>query len=67
MINPRKFKFSLTYAFNGLRYLYSSQNNVRIHLLATIIVVTIGLIVHITLPQWGVIILAIGIVWVVEA
>ena len=67
MINPRKFKFSLSYAFTGLRYLYASQNNVRIHLLATIFVVTIGLIVHITLTQWGVIILAIGIVWVVEA
>jgi|APHig6443717497_1056834.scaffolds.fasta_scaffold07073_2 diacylglycerol kinase len=67
MISPRKFKFSLKYAWNGLRYLYSSQNNVRIHLLVTIFVVVCGILLRISLIEWGVIILAIGLVWAVEA
>lgn len=67
MISPNKFRFSIKYALNGLLYLYSSQNNVRIHLLFTVLVIVCGILLQITLLEWGVILLAIGIVWVVEA
>lgn len=67
MISPRKFHFSLKNAFNGLKYLYFSQNNVRIHFLATICVVLLGFLIKINLIQWGLIVLAIGFVWIVEA
>ncbi len=67
MINPRKFRFSVKNAINGLKYLYSSQNNVKIHLLVSICIVILGFLVKINLPQWGLIVLVIGIVWVVEA
>lgn len=67
MINPKRFTVSLRYAFSGLKYLYSSQNNIRIHLIATICVVVLGILLKISIFNWSLIALAIGIVWVVEA
>ncbi len=67
MISPRKFRFSLKYAIAGLKYLYSAENNIRIHTLVTILVIAAGAILRISLTSWAIIILTIALVWIVEA
>ncbi len=67
MISPRKFRFSLKYAIAGLKYLFSAENNIRIHTLVTILVIAAGAILRISLTSWAIIILTIALVWIVEA
>lgn len=66
MISPKKFKFSISNAINGLRYLYFSQNNFRIHVLITLLVVAVGIFLNISRLEWIAIILVIGVVWIAE-
>jgi diacylglycerol kinase len=67
MISPRKFRFSLKYAIAGLKYLFSAENNIRIHTLVTILVIAAGATLRISLTSWAIIILTIALVWIVEA
>jgi diacylglycerol kinase len=67
MISHKKFIFSLRNAFSGLRYLYSSQNNIRIHFFATICAIILGIILKISILDWCLVLLTIGIVWIIEA
>jgi diacylglycerol kinase len=53
-------------AFNGLRYALLTQRNARIHLTVTLIVLVIGLWLGLTLSEWCLIILSIGMVWMAE-
>ena len=57
---------SFKYAFTGLRHLILSQPNAKIHLLATIIVVSVGLYFQVTRLEWSVLVLTIAIVWIAE-
>lgn len=66
MISPKKFKFSISNAINGLLYLYFSQNNFRIHVLITLLVVAVGIFLKISRLEWIAIILVIGVVWIAE-
>jgi len=58
---------SFKYAFSGLWTLLSTQHNAWIHAVATLVVVTCGFIVRLSLMEWCVIVLAIIIVWMAEA
>ena len=58
---------SFGHAFRGLVTLIRSQPHARIHLLATIIVVTAGLRVGLRRWEWVSILLCIGMVWMSEA
>jgi diacylglycerol kinase (ATP) len=69
----KKEKFSLAkrlhsfkYAFNGLRTFFLQEHNARVQLVTTLLVISIGIYFNITLLEWGVLILAIGIVLVAE-
>ncbi len=57
---------SFKYAFNGLKILFIEEHNSRIHLVAAIIVVVLGLICEISSFEWIAIILAIGLVIALE-
>lgn len=57
---------SFTYAFNGIRTFLVKEHNAWIHLLATITVVTAGIIFNIKQTEWISISFAIGLVWVAE-
>jgi diacylglycerol kinase (ATP) len=54
-------------AFAGLWLLVRAEPNARIHLLITILVISIGLWLNIPSYHWGLIIFAIGLVWTTEA
>ena len=55
------------YAFAGLRHLWRTQPNTRIHALATAGVVILAWWLGISARGWAVLSLAIGLVWMAEA
>ena len=58
---------SIRYAVAGLRVLLQSQYNARIHTAATIAVVIAALVVRVSPLEWTLLVLAIGMVWAMEA
>ena len=58
---------SFGYAFAGLRYIWDTQPNWRVHLFATTLVVAVALVLGVTAAEFGVLALAIGLVLVCEA
>jgi len=58
---------SFKHAFRGIRTMLCSQQNARIHALATILAVLAGFFFRITGHEWCWIVLAITAVWAAEA
>jgi diacylglycerol kinase len=54
-------------AFRGLAWLFVTERNAKIHLLATVIVIGLGAWLHITMMEWCVLMLTCGMVIAVEA
>jgi diacylglycerol kinase len=67
MIKINKFAQSLKHALKGLKYIIASQNNARIHLLITLVVIIFGFLLQILPSSWVFVSLAIAIVWICEA
>lgn len=72
--NKRQLKFSvrrriksLYYVFNGLKILLKEEHNFRIHIAVSIGVIIIGLLLHIALFEWMMLLIAIGLVLSLEA
>jgi diacylglycerol kinase (ATP) len=57
---------SFVYAYSGLRIFVLQEHNAWLHLLATLFVIITGIYFNITALEWGLLILAIGIVLVAE-
>ena len=57
---------SFKYAFNGIKDFIITEHNARIHLTATIAAIIASFLFHISLPEWMMIIFAIGFVWSAE-
>lgn len=58
---------SFVYAGRGLRTMLQTQHNARIHAVATLAVVTAGLVLGVTRLEWLALILAVISVWTAEA
>ncbi len=58
---------SFKYAIEGLYYLLRKEPNAQLHFVATIGVIVLGIVRQIHATQWLYIMLAIAIVWIVEA
>jgi diacylglycerol kinase (ATP) len=58
---------SVKYALRGIRIMIVSQRNAWIHLVATIGVLTAGVLLRLSWPEWCWIVLAIVSVWTAEA
>jgi diacylglycerol kinase len=67
MIDILKFIRSMSFAIQGIANMIMSENNARIHALATIFVVVMGFYCHLTISEWLWISLAIALVWILEA
>jgi diacylglycerol kinase len=67
MINRRKFQISLMNAIDGLRYLLKTQNNIRIHIIATSLAIAVGILLKISVIEWAILLVVISLVWIVEA
>lgn len=57
---------SFKYAFNGLWYIFKSQTNMQIHLVATIFVVASGFFFKITNIEWLILTITIALVLISE-
>ena len=58
---------SFRHALRGLAVLVHTQSNARLHLLATILVVTAGCLLHVNTADWLWLGLAMTLVWIAEA
>lgn len=58
--------FSFKYAFAGLRHVIVSQRNAWIHAAITVAVVILAAFLNLTLRDWALLVLAIGLVWMAE-
>lgn len=58
---------SFSYALHGIRLLFSSQANARIHLLVTLLVIIAGTLFGISTAEWLVIVVCISLVIAMEA
>jgi len=67
MSNFLKSRFiSIKNAINGLCHVLKSQQNARLHLIATIIVIVLGLWLRLSIANWVFLLLVIGMVWIAE-
>lgn len=57
---------SFKYAFEGWWYVLRTQRNAWIHAVASVCVFALGFLLRITLVEWGLIILAVMMVWMGE-
>jgi diacylglycerol kinase len=58
--------YSFKFAFNGLWSLLKNEHNSRIHFLAAVVAITLGIIFNIDHYEWSLLIIVIGIVFLTE-
>ena len=58
---------SFAYAFNGLVTLIKTQHNTWIHLIASVIIIVLGIIYELSKLDWALLIFSITLVWMAEA
>lgn len=58
---------SFSFAINGIWLMFKNEPNVWIHAIATIAVIILGFVRHISPAQWGLIAIAVSLVWITEA
>lgn len=58
---------SLRHAWDGLRHLLRTQPNARLHLVATLVVVALGILLRVSRSDWCWLAAAIAAVWTAEA
>ena len=69
--NQRKFSFALrlksfTYAWSGLKTVFLTEHNSRIHLAFTICMLALSIIFKVTIPEFSLLIIATAMVWMAE-
>ena len=62
----RKRLLSFKYAFSGLKSLIKHEHNSRLHLLAAILAIAMGLILGISRAEWMILIIIIAMVFITE-
>lgn len=62
----KRFFKCFPYALAGIRLAIKSEQNFRLHLIATCIVIAIGLFVKLSLVSWGLVIFSVGFVLAAE-
>lgn len=67
MIRITKCLKSFKFALKGIYYFFKNENNARVHLLASVVVIAAGIICRLERSEWFWIILSIAIVWITEA
>ncbi len=66
MIDIKKNLKSYKYALNGLKHLLRLENNARIHLAATFLILALSAYFRIETTEWLWVILSISLVWMTE-
>lgn len=70
-MNTNKFSIKLRlssfkFAFQGLLSLVKNEHNARIHLLATILAIVLGIVMKISVTEWALLTIVIGLVFISE-
>lgn len=65
-MKPKKKSIGFSFAFNGLKEVIRSERNFKIHLIITFFIIVLGLFLEISLIEWSIIILVIGLVLTTE-
>ena len=67
MIDVPKSIRSFRFAFQGIWQFFRYENNARVHLLATLVVLLAGCVFGLTRQEWLWITIAIALVWITES
>ena len=62
----KRFVKSFSFALEGLKYAFKYEQNILAHTLATILVISLGFVFHISYTEWLIIFLIIGLVIATE-
>jgi diacylglycerol kinase (ATP) len=62
----KRFFESFKYAWRGIRAVFAEERNMKIHGVATVLVVGLGFYCRLTAEEWTAILLCIGLVFVLE-
>ncbi len=65
--SPRQRLHSFRHAWSGMFTLVRTQHNAWLHLIATVLVLALGIILGISRIDWALIAVAIALVWIAEA
>jgi len=70
-MNTNKFSIksrlsSFKFAFQGLLSLVKNEHNARIHLFATILAIVLGIVMKISVTEWALLTIVIGLVFISE-
>ena len=65
-VSSQKITDSFRHAFNGILLFIKSERNAKIHFMATVIAIGIGLYFQLNPTEWLWILLAISLVWIAE-
>lgn len=65
-LKDKKRKIGFSYAWNGIKEIAQTERNFRIHLLATLLTITAGFLFKLTMVEWAIIVLTIGLVLMAE-
>lgn len=57
---------SFRFALNGLKSLLKYEHNSRIHLMAAIMAIIVGIVLRLNLSEWSLLIVVIGLVFITE-
>ena len=57
---------SFRFAFHGIYLVVRFENNTRVHILATFAVLALGFFLQLSLIEWTIILIQIGLVWTAE-
>lgn len=58
---------SIGNAIAGVQAMFRTQQNAKIHLGATVLVVVAGVVLRVSMIEWATLILAVALVWLAEA
>lgn len=65
-INLLKMLTSFVFAWRGIRLAIAEENNMRIHVIAAVLVSVLGFSFQISLTDWSILCVVIGTVWTAE-
>lgn len=62
----KRFLSSFKYSLQGLKYAYKNEQSMLIHFIATLLIVILGFLLNISLTEWAIALIAIGVTLAAE-
>lgn len=62
----KRFLSSFKYSLQGLKYAYKNEQSMLIHFIATLLIVVLGFLLNISLTEWAIVLIAIGVTLAAE-